>query len=230
MCWCWILRGLFFFFYFFEFLTNNLILMWFFLLNSMANISSCKLFGIVWSLFFNTWTTIHVCFVWDNISSCKLSVYFAWYEFMQLHLRVRKIDIEFWCDSYLFIYQCPHSNMFSSQSYVLSVQGKIFCFVLSFLLMLGGFMSLWLYVGPNVCCKNREHSHCSLKTINHKYTGQQRMKKGGGYMRRLKAFVVTNALVVKPINDLAESPFTMDLEVKTIVVGRKEVSKCPTFM
>lgn len=45
-----------------------------------------------------------------------------------------------------------------------------------------------------------------------------------------KSFVVTNALVVKPINDLAESPFTTDLEVKTIVVGWKEASKWTTFI
>lgn len=84
--------------------------------------------------------------------------------------------------------------------------------------------------GLKVSCKNSEHLFLLSKIMNPKYNGKQRTKKGGGYMGWPETFVVTNALVVKPINDLADSPFTADLEEKTVLVGQKEVFNCATFI
>lgn len=63
--------------------------------------------------------------------------------------------------------------------------------------------------------------------LNHKYTSP-RIRCGGGYIRCPKTFVITDALVVKPLSEISDVIRTpdlrMDYEERKIVIGQKEVT------
>lgn len=42
-------------------------------------------------------------------------------------------------------------------------------------------------------------------------------------MRRPRTFIITDALVVKPIDDLRDNHFATCLEEKSVFIGKKEV-------
>lgn len=55
-----------------------------------------------------------------------------------------------------------------------------------------------------------------------------RIRCGGGYIRCPKTFVITDALVVKPLSEISDVITTpdlrMDYEERKIVIGQKEVT------